>query len=64
MASGGECLGCDGAGRQITHACPKCGNVGFDYVNGYSADAGMIDRIGCGHRWTADDSAWLAQRLP
>jgi RecJ-like exonuclease len=64
MPSGAECLGCDGAGKRITHACPKCGNVAFDYVNGHSEDAGMIDRLGCGHRWTAEDSAWLVQVLP
>jgi hypothetical protein len=67
-----ECIGCNGrgcrdcgnTGRELMKACPKCGDVGFDFINGHSEQAGMVCRLGCGFKWAADDPRWLAQRLP
>ncbi|MHB1430527.1 MAG: hypothetical protein ACYCVZ_00190 [Streptosporangiaceae bacterium] len=61
---GAGCEDCDHTGKILWKACPRCGDTAWDYVNGYSEDAGMICRLGCGHRWTADDGEWLAQVLP
>lgn len=64
IAGGERCTSCEGTGIQVMRACPVCGDVAFDYVNGCDQDAGMVCRLGCGHRWTADDPAWQAQRVP
>ena len=61
---GGGCSDCKGTGKVLWRACPKCGDIGFDFINGRTEQDGMVCRLGCGHRWTADDPGWLAQRLP
>jgi hypothetical protein len=61
---GEECLMCEGTGRCLLRACPACGDVGWDYVNGVDDSEGMACRLGCGYRWLRDDPGWLAQRLP
>jgi hypothetical protein len=61
---GRGCNDCDGSGKALWRACPKCGDVGFDYINGVDDADGMVCRIGCGFKWAADDPRWLAQRLP
>jgi hypothetical protein len=45
-------------------ACPLCGDLGWDHANGVGDCQGMPCRIGCGYRWSADDSGWRAQVLP
>ena len=59
-----DCIGCRGAGRLVIRACPLCGDIGWDYVNGVDDRDGMACRIDCGYRWTADDPGWRAQVLP
>jgi hypothetical protein len=61
---GRGCDYCDGRGRILYRACPRCGDVAWDLVNGRDEAAGMACRIGCGYRWAADDPGWLLQRLP
>ena len=61
---GNHCTECAGAGCQIWKACPRCGDIGFDYLNGHNDTGGMHCRLGCGHQWTAQDPAWLIQHLP
>ena len=58
------CRQCNETGKQLLKACPKCGDVGFDFINGRNEADGMVCRIGCGFRWAGDDPRWLAQRLP
>ncbi len=62
--TGLRCPECRGTARIVYRACPRCGDIAWDFVNGYSDENGMACRISCGYRWTADDPAWLAQRLP
>jgi hypothetical protein len=61
---GAGCRHCDGSGKALWKACPRCGDIGFDFVNRTSPDRGMICRLGCGHKWAADDPRWLAQEIP
>lgn len=61
---GQGCTDCGNVGKVLWRACPKCGDTGFDFVNGRGDTDGMICRIGCGFSWAADDPRWLAQRLP
>jgi hypothetical protein len=58
---GDPCVSCNGAGRQIWRACPRCGDIAFEYNNGHDETAGMRCGLGCGYHWTADDPGWLAQ---
>jgi hypothetical protein len=62
--AGRRCHECHGAGWHVMRACPLCGDVGWDYVNGTDDRDGMACRISCGYRWTADDPGWRAQVLP
>jgi hypothetical protein len=62
--AGPGCDLCHGTGRRLWKACPRCGDIGFDFINGHDGGQGMVCRIGCGYRWSADDPRWLAQRLP
>src|SRR5262245_29946079 len=61
---GRGCTRCNFTGKVVWRACPKCSDVGFDYINGRDEAAGMVCRVGCGFKWAADDPRWLAQRLP
>jgi len=61
---GRGCDYCDGRGQILYRACPRCGDVAWDFVNGRDEAAGRVCRIGCGYQWTADDPGWLLQRLP
>jgi hypothetical protein len=61
---GRDCLECHGQGRYIRRACPLCGDVAWDYVNGANDRAGMTCRIGCGYTWSSDNPGWRAQSLP
>jgi hypothetical protein len=58
--SGRRCFGCRGTGKTLWHACPACGNTGYDRL----PDRTYACRTGCGYRWTEDDPGWQAQRLP
>ncbi|HEX7269256.1 MAG TPA: hypothetical protein VF256_17795, partial [Streptosporangiaceae bacterium] len=62
--AGRDCLDCQGTGWHVMRACPLCGDVGWDYVNGTDDRDGMACRISCGYVWTADDPGWRAQVLP
>jgi hypothetical protein len=61
---GRDCLECHGQGRYVRRACPLCGDVGWDYVNGMNDRDGMACRISCGYTWSAGDPGWRAQVLP
>ena len=61
---GAGCGHCGSTGRTLWKACPRCGDIGFDFINGRDQDQGMICRLGCGYKWAADDPRWLAQRIP
>ncbi|MGO9297639.1 MAG: hypothetical protein ACLP52_27785 [Streptosporangiaceae bacterium] len=61
---GRDCCECNGTGKILWRACPLCGDIAWDYVNGVNDRDGMACRISCGYRWTASDPGWLAQRLP
>lgn len=61
---GRRCSSCEGSGKTLWRACPKCGDIGFDYLNGRDEADGMVCRVGCGFKWAADDPRWTAQRLP
>jgi hypothetical protein len=63
-SDGDSCLECDGTGVQIWRACPWCGDMAFEYLNGHNEAAGMRCAIGCGNEWAADDPGCLAQHLP
>ena len=58
------CEDCNYTGKILWKACPRCRDTAWDYINSYDDAQGMICRIGCGHRWPADDPEWLAQVLP
>lgn len=60
----GDCVECHGAGWHVMRACPLCGDLAWDYVNGADEHDGMACRIRCGHTWTAADPGWQAQVLP
>ncbi|HVB45657.1 MAG TPA: hypothetical protein VNF47_23530 [Streptosporangiaceae bacterium] len=62
--AGQSCYECHGDGRLLMRACPLCGDLGWDYINGIDDRQGMACRLACGYRWTADDAAWRAQVLP
>ena len=62
--AGRSCHECHGKGVVLLRACPLCGDVGWDYVNGTNDCAGMACRIGCGYSWSADEPGWRAQMLP
>jgi len=59
--AGRSCYECHGAGSILLRACPLCGDLGWDYVNGTDDRSGMTCRLGCGYRWPAADPAWRAQ---
>ena len=61
---GRGCNQCGNTGKVLWRACPKCGDIGFDYLNGRDETDDMACRNGCGFKWAADDPRWLAQRLP
>jgi hypothetical protein len=61
---GRDCAGCRGDGRILIRACPLCGDIGWDYINGTDDRQGMACRISCGYTWTATDPGWQAQVLP
>ncbi len=63
-AAGLDCYRCQGTGRILWRACPLCGDISWDCINGQDDRDGMACRISCGYRWTAQDPGWLAQRLP
>lgn len=58
--SGARCFGCDGTGWALWHACPRCGDLGYDKHSDWTYEC----RLGCGYTWTEDDPGWQAQRLP
>jgi len=62
--TGQACYECHGSGVILVRVCPACGNPGWDYINGLDDRDGMTCSSGCGHRWNADDRAWLVQILP
>jgi hypothetical protein len=62
--AGAGCGHCHGTGMTLRKACPRCGDIGFDYLHGHDQDQGMICRIACGLKWSADDPRWLAQHIP
>jgi len=64
VCDGRGCNDCDSSGKSLWRTCPKCGDIGFDYLNGRDDSDGMVCRAGCGFKWAADDPRWLAQRLP
>jgi hypothetical protein len=37
-----DCVECWGEGRFVRRACPLCGNVGWDYINGADDGGGMV----------------------
>jgi hypothetical protein len=61
--SGSGCSHWHSTGKTLRKACPRCGDIGFDYRSGHDQDQGMICRLGCGYKWSADDPRWLAQRI-
>lgn len=61
--AGRSCYECHGEGVLLQRACPLCGNVGWDYINGQDEHAGMVCRMGCGYRWSDDNPGWCAQVL-
>jgi hypothetical protein len=63
-ARGRDCVECRGEGRFVRRACPLCGNVGWDYINGADDRDGMACRMGCGYQWTREDLGWRAPVLP
>ena len=58
------CLACQGDGRILVRACPLCGDIGWDYINGIDDRQGMACRISCGYTWFSLDPGWRAQVLP
>ena len=60
---GRGCRNCGNTGKLLYRACPKCGDIGFDFINGRDERDGMVCPTGCGFKWAADDPRWLAQRL-
>ncbi len=60
---GRGCDQCGGTGKVLWKACPKCGDIGIDFINGRDETDGIVCRIGCGFKWAADDPRWLAQHL-
>ena len=63
-AAGRSCRECRGAGVLLQRACPRCGDIAWDYINGLNDRGGMACRISCGYTWQADHPAWQAQTLP
>ena len=63
-SAGDTCVECDGTGRQLWRACPRCGDTAFDYINGRDDADGMRCTFGCGSDWAASDPGWAIQRLP
>jgi hypothetical protein len=62
--TGRPCYECDGQGRLLQRACPRCGDTAWDYLNGTNDRDGMACRINCGYRWTSNHPGWQAQLLP
>jgi len=61
---GAGCSDCKGTGKELWRGCPECGDVGWDFVAGDQTErSGMICRLGCGARWSADDPRWVIQHL-
>lgn len=61
---GHDCRECHGTGRIVYRACPRCGDIGWDFLNGRDEADGMACRMGCGWRWSSDDPGWVIQHLP
>lgn len=61
---GRSCHECRGLGVILQHACPLCGDLGWDYINGVDEGAGMACRVACGYKWSGGDPGWRAQVLP
>ena len=62
-ARGRDCVECHGGGRILIRACPQCGDLGWDYVNGIDDRGGMACQLGCDYRWDPNDPGWRAQVL-
>ena len=62
--AGRSCSECHGERVILQRACPLCGDLAWDYVNGLDDGAGMACRLGCAYRWPPDDPGWRAQALP
>lgn len=61
----GSCDDCGSTGWLIWHACPRCGDGAWHYVNGFDDTQGMrCHDPRCGYQWDRDDPGWQAQRLP
>jgi len=58
---GSDCPECDGTGKILYRACPRCGDIAWDYISDRQE---MACRISCGYTWTADAPAWRLQILP
>jgi hypothetical protein len=56
-----DCPECEGTGKIIYRACPRYGDIAWDYINDRRE---IACRISCGYRWTDDDPGWLIQQLP
>ena len=63
-APGRDCCECHGTGKILRRACPLCGDIAWDYVNGVNDRDGMACRISCGYRWTASDPGWRPSGSP
>ena len=61
-ADGDPCDSCYSNGFQIWRACPRCGDLAFDYINGHDEADGMRCRLACGYQWTSADPGWQIQR--
>src|ERR1017187_2550119 len=46
--AGADCYECQGAGKLLGRACPLCGDIAWDYVNGQDDRDGMACRTSCG----------------
>jgi hypothetical protein len=59
---GDRCVGCEGTGIQVWHACPRCGDIAMWRYSDDSLIRMHCDL--CRASWYADYPGWLAQRLP
>lgn len=61
--NGRGCHDCGSSGKILWRVCPKCGDIGFDYLNGRDDADGMVCRVSSGFKWAAEDPRWLTQRV-